>query len=472
MKGPNSTPGTTETRADRERASHAEAVEGMHILRRAGLNNEKTNPWFRELGKNLDDGMKKTTRKNIIHTFLHSVLQVPTEYVAELGERIIQADTDNARAQKEHVIHGDENDLLDGEVRIGNTLFIRKLGKGGAGTTYLAFDMDAKEIVAAKVSNKPIEKEKPAEVAAWNNAEHVTRLVFPSFNTKHVFKRKFSGEHYSYVEMTYFKGMTMQELIEKNQLSLTQDEYLALFTLITHFLAKYIHAKGVTHCDMKPGNILILVNGGVGVADYDAARFPGMDDSLLQDKIPATPAYASPEQSIKWSNADQRSDIYSTAVTMVHAITGKRLFEKQNFGAVQYMMAHQTAPIDEHTRKVLEQRLGTEGAKILLKCLEKNPDNRFQTTMELGEALWKAAHPKGSTKYPTFADVVKDKQDPTFVAFADIVRENMRQKPGTTGDTVRNSANPVETAKDGTHGIPAQTISSTRNDVQEIVGLS
>jgi hypothetical protein len=181
------------------------------------------------------------------------------------------------------------------------------------------------------------------------------------------------------------KYITLEDWLKKRQ---TQGfpPNLAEITTITKQLAEsleYAHSRKVIHRDVKPSNILLTDKGNVVLADFGLAR--QVDDTLISGEIIGTPAYMAPEQ-IQGQPVDARSDIYSLGVVLYQMLTGGLPFETDQshgiFGILTKHINKEPIPptkINPETPRAVEQ--------VVLKALNKNPADRYQSASEMAQAL-------------------------------------------------------------------------------------
>ena len=257
----------------------------------------------------------------------------------------------------------------------------RKLGSGGKATVYLARDLALQEDVAIKVwhhalaaSSERIRRE--AKITASLSHPGIVRVK--SFGLE--------GDT-PYLIMEYVNGPSLEQRIaEKGPFN--SSELLIVFRAIAEAL-RYAHQNQVLHRDIKPANI-VLADGEMltpKLVDFGLSRISNDLSAAKQhltstEAIAGSPAYMSPEQ-CQGKATDVRSDIYSLAVAMFEAATGKLLFEEASELAVMAM--HVSTPAAFPQKCKLDKEL--QG--IILTCLRKDASERYQSADDLCTALAK-----------------------------------------------------------------------------------
>jgi eukaryotic-like serine/threonine-protein kinase len=142
------------------------------------------------------------------------------------------------------------------------------------------------------------------------------------------------------------------------------------------------HKLGIVHRDIKPANILISKDGMVKVADFGLARDAEPGASISQPgQIVGTPYYMSPEQA-QGNPVDARSDIYSLGAVLYYLLTGRTPFADENPMKVLIAHAHEPPPPPSQHADVPD-----DVELIVMACLQKSPDDRYQTAAELAAAI-------------------------------------------------------------------------------------
>ena len=283
-----------------------------------------------------------------------------------------------------------------GSILNGRYEVIEKVGIGGMAIVYKAKDIYLKRIVAVKVLKEQYLEDKEFIKKFVIEAQSVANL-----NNQNIVKIYDVGQHiedgktFNYIVMEYIKGKTLNELI-KDKGRLNSNAVVAISKQIANAL-DCAHTHHIIHRDIKPHNIIIDENLNVKVTDFGIARIATSSTITYTSSVLGTVHYISPEQA-KGKFIDEKSDIYSLGVVMYEMVTGRVPFDTDN--AVGIAMQHINEPLVEPIRLVpnLEPWLNS----IIVKCMEKNPENRFESA----ESLIKALEDKnvGSNQKATFND--------------------------------------------------------------------
>jgi TolB-like protein/Flp pilus assembly protein TadD len=178
------------------------------------------------------------------------------------------------------------------------------------------------------------------------------------------------------------------------------------------------HARGILHCDLKPGNIL-MTPGGCKLLDFGVARLTGDSDSdatrTLEGTIAGTVAYMSPEQA-NGQTVDPRSDIFSFGAVLYEMISGRRAFPGESMMETLSAVVHSEPPT-----------LDSPLANVVSRCLMKRPDSRFQSAVELKMALSgsPAAGPAGVIDSIAVLPFTNNGNDPDTEYLCEGIAENI-----------------------------------------------
>jgi non-specific serine/threonine protein kinase len=289
---------------------------------------------------------------------------------------------------------------------IGQTLshyrILNKLGEGGMGAVYLAEDTELERQVALKIL--------PAEVASDSGrldrfrreAKSVARINHPSVVTLHSVEEH-DGVHF--IVMEQVKGSTLNRLVDPGGMPLEQ------FFKIAGSVAEALraaHDQGVVHRDLKPTNIMVTDDGLVKVLDFGLAKLQGdaavaSEDSVTElmtqeGMILGTVPYMSPEQ-VEGKPLDHRTDIFSLGIVLYEMASGNRPF--QGASSVETI----SSILKDAPRPLCERRgdLPSHLARIVHRCLEKEPTNRYQSCRELSVELQRLRQEVASGPAPSAA---------------------------------------------------------------------
>jgi hypothetical protein len=251
----------------------------------------------------------------------------------------------------------------------------REIGRGGGAVVYLARDVTLDRPVAIKLLHPDVAANQTMRRQFLREARTAGVLSQPNIVPIHTVE-----EHGNIVffVMGYVEGETLHRRIQRRGM-LEIGEATRLLREVAWALG-YAHARGITHRDVKPDNIMIERDGGRAlVTDFGIARHT---DDPHGDEIVGTAHYMSPEQAAGHP-VDARSDIYSLGVTAFYAVTGQLPFGADT--AEEILKLHETQPAPS----VIELRTGVPGrlVEIIDRCLAKDPADRFGTAEEFAAAL-------------------------------------------------------------------------------------
>jgi serine/threonine-protein kinase len=194
--------------------------------------------------------------------------------------------------------------------------------------------------------------------------------------------------------MEYVDGRTLKDVIREEG-RLLPERAVEIAQSVCMALAS-AHEKGLVHRDIKPGNIMLTPSGETKVMDFGIARATAGADTLTQTAaVLGTAAYLSPEQA-QGKPVDARSDIYAVGCVLFEMLTAHPPFEGESPVAIAYKHVRETPTPPSRFNRDVPKELDA----IVLKCLAKNPDNRYQTTREMAEDLHRLARGQPVTATP------------------------------------------------------------------------
>ena len=275
--------------------------------------------------------------------------------------------------------------------KVGHYCIVDKLGEGGMGVVYRARDERLERDVALKVLPGGSLADESARKRFRKEALALSRLNHPNIATVFDFD---SEGGVDFLVMEYVEGVSLAHRITSSWLS--EKETASIGVQIAQALEE-AHDHGVVHRDLKPGNILLTPKGRVKVLDFGLARLVQPVDSLEGTEsltqttaMAGTLPYMTPEQ-LQGEVADVRSDIHAVGAVLYEMATGQQAFhEGLTSRVIDHILHH--PPISP---RAINRRMSPELERIILKCLEKSPDDRYQSARELEVDLRRIA--TGST---------------------------------------------------------------------------
>jgi TolB-like protein/tRNA A-37 threonylcarbamoyl transferase component Bud32 len=262
------------------------------------------------------------------------------------------------------------------EALSGRYAIEREVGAGGMATVYLARDLKHDRHVALKVL-------RPELSAALGSERFPREIKFVAqFNHPHILSLYDSGEAQGFLfyVMPYVEGESLRDRLAREK-QLPVADAIRIMKEVADALA-YSHARGVVHRDIKPGNVLLSGRHAV-VTDFGVAK--AVTASAAKDTMTTvgmavgTPHYMAPEQAMGQGDIDQRADIYALGILTYEMLTGRTPFSAETAQGI--LAAH----VMEAPKEIRELRPGVPEplAQAIMKCLAKNPADRWQSADEL-----------------------------------------------------------------------------------------
>ncbi len=262
---------------------------------------------------------------------------------------------------------------------------ISLLGQGGMGSVYKVKDRNLDSVFAVKVLRSDLALEQGAVKRFEQEAVAASQLTHP--NLVAVYENGVTHDGEPFLVMDYVAGENLSQLMSRDGY-LSATRAIEIFIQLSDAIA-HAHAKGVIHRDLKPSNVLITKtdNGAdfVKIVDFGIAKvLPSSDKdaaALTQTgELFGSPLYMSPEQCLG-DRLDLRSDLYSIGCLMYEAVTGKPPFTGSN--PIKIIFKHVNEPPPPIRKPMSGHDVPAGLEAIILKCLEKSPDNRYQSAPEL-----------------------------------------------------------------------------------------
>jgi serine/threonine-protein kinase len=250
-------------------------------------------------------------------------------------------------------------------VKIGDYVVTGKIGQGGIAEIFRGRQESLDRDVAIKILNSKLTKDSDIVRRFQRESLVIAKLNHP--NIVHIIDKGTAGDRYYFV-MEYVDGTSLKEVIESE--AIPPHTKLDMIVQVCKAL-DYAHKNGVIHRDIKPTNVLIDRQGNAQVADFGIAQIVGTPDSEMTatDIVMGTVAYMSPEQKVSSTNVDHTTDIYAVGVMLYELLIQKK------------PLGHFKLPSE------LKPELGTGFDEIILKCLATEPMDRFQSAVELKDAI-------------------------------------------------------------------------------------
>lgn len=271
--------------------------------------------------------------------------------------------------------------------RLGQYQLKELLGAGGMGEVYRAEHVLLRRPCAIKLI-RPERAGDPKNLVRFEREVQATATL-TNWHTVEIYDYGHAADGTFYYVMEYLPGLTLDELVSRHG-PLPPERAVHLLRQMCVALRE-AHAIGLIHRDIKPGNIIVGERGGLPdvakLLDFGLVRAPDRDsdgEKLTQTGfLVGTPAYMSPEQAGGDESLDARSDIYSLGAVAYFLLTGRPPFTGKS--AVHVVAAH----LHERAKPLAEVNadLPAELNALVLRCLEKEPKQRFQSAEELEEAL-------------------------------------------------------------------------------------
>jgi serine/threonine protein kinase len=271
------------------------------------------------------------------------------------------------------------HDLTTGCTFAGRYQIIEELGKGGMGRVYKVFDTKIKEKIALKLIKPEIASDRET-IGRFSNELRLARKISHRNVCRMFDLGESEGAHF--ITMEYVHGEDLKSMIRMST-GLTIGTVLSIGKQVCDGLAE-AHSLGVVHRDLKPQNIMIDKGGNAKIMDFGIARSVREKGITGASVMIGTPEYMSPEQ-VEGKEADQRSDIYSLGIILYEMLTAHVPFEGDTPLAIA--VKHKTeVPRDP---KLVNAQIPEDLSRVVLKCLEKDKEKRYQSVDELNLELEK-----------------------------------------------------------------------------------
>ncbi|MFB0564935.1 MAG: protein kinase [Candidatus Aminicenantaceae bacterium] len=304
-----------------------------------------------------------------------------SRFCAECGTQLIPKE--KAPGPFTKTLETPRKDLSTGSTFASRYEVIEELGQGGMGKVYKVLDKEVNEKIALKLLSPEIAADRKT-IERFRNELKLARKIGHRNVCRMYDLSKEEGTYY--ITMEYVSGEDLKSTIKRvGQLSV--GKAVSIATQVCEGLAE-AHRLGVVHRDLKPQNIMLDKEGNARIMDFGIARSLKAKGITGAGVMVGTPEYMSPEQA-EVKEVDQCSDIYSLGVILYEMVTGQVPFEGETPLAVAMKHKSETPK----NPKELNSQIPYDLSRLILKCLEKNKEIRYQSAGELRDDL--AAIEKG-----------------------------------------------------------------------------
>lgn len=271
--------------------------------------------------------------------------------------------------------------------KIGPFDLKKKLGEGGMGVVYLVVHSKTQYPYAIKIMHPILEATSTQIQRFLREASLGVSLKHP--NLVHTYEPGYTEAGFFYIPMEYVKGCNLNTYFSKLQRPLNLIEITKILDQLLDALA-CLHENKIVHRDIKPANILVvepLQNLVLKLADFGLAKNfeqSGLSGLTLSNRILGTPDFMAPEQCINVRDVDNRADIYSLGATIYYLLTRQNIYSRGRGHIIDKIL-------NENPPSLVEVRpdIPKAWSDLVMKCMQKEPKDRFQDVYELKDALAK-----------------------------------------------------------------------------------
>ena len=262
---------------------------------------------------------------------------------------------------------------------IGRFQLLKKLGQGGMGTVYLARDPELERSIAIKLITAGNDQTEEQLVRFEREAQALAKLSHPGIVAVHEVGHH---QHQPFLVMDFVEGQTFAEMLRQEDVPLRRtvevgrDVALAL---------DHAHAEGIIHRDIKSDNILVAPDSRALLTDFGLAHDEAAEEQLTRTGvIIGTPHFLAPEQISKpRGEIGPWTDVYSLGATLHDSLVGSPPFQSTNIVGLMHQILRQAAPPLHRIDSSIPRNLSA----IVLKCLEKHPEQRYSSAAALADDL-------------------------------------------------------------------------------------
>ncbi len=296
-------------------------------------------------------------------------------FCADCGTQLTPSD--NAQPSFTKTLETPVQELNRGTLFANRYEIIEELGVGGMGRVYRVEDKQTKEEIALKLINPDIAADKKT-IERFRNELTTARKIAHRNVCKMFDLGEEKGQHF--ITMEYVSGGDLKRFIRRSE-QLSVGKAISIAKQICDGLEE-AHSLSIVHRDLKPQNIMIDDHGNARIMDFGIARSIKAKGITGAGVMIGTPEYMSPEQ-VEAKDIDQRSDIYSLGIILYEMLTGRLPFEADTPFAIGVKHKSET-PKDP---KEFNPQIPDDLSSVILKCLEKDKERRYQSSNEVRSEL-------------------------------------------------------------------------------------
>jgi len=264
---------------------------------------------------------------------------------------------------------------------LGHYRIIEQVGAGGMGVVYRAHDEQLERDVAIKVLPAGALTDESARKRFRKEALALAKLNHPNIATIFEFSTQ---DHTDYLATEYISGPSLDHKLAAGALS---EKEVVIFGIQLARGLSAAHERGIVHRDLKPANLRLTSDGSLKILDFGLAQLiPQASESGLtatltltqSQEVTGTLPYMAPEQ-LRGNPADARTDIWAAGAVLYEMATARRPFDEKVPTALAGDILHKSPPAPRHLSHGISPKLES----VILKCLEKEPAQRYQSAREL-----------------------------------------------------------------------------------------
>lgn len=256
-----------------------------------------------------------------------------------------------------------------GPIFVGKYEILDKLGQGGMGAVFKAKDTKLNRFVALKFLSRELTGHPEFKQRFTQEAQAASATEHQNICTIYEIDETAAGQ--IYIGMALYQGETVRDKIQRGPLPV--EEALDIITQLAQGLSQ-AHRRAIIHRDIKPANIMVTSEGVVKILDFGLAKLSGLSDLTKAYQVVGTVIYMSPEQA-RGEDVDHRTDLWSVGVVFYQMLTGRLPFKGDRAETyIHSLLNDQPVPPSAFRDDIPE-----EAEDIILKCLAKSPQSRYDS---------------------------------------------------------------------------------------------